>query len=362
MKKKIDNSQLKIVFKGGHQGETIIIRTPSGKWGLIDCYSKKADDLVEYLKENNINEIEFLCITHPHTDHYKGIKNLIEKIDIKNVYLYESLKNTILLFRANFAKKYNDIELITSNKELREAIELIHNNPSISLHSLINRTTILNENGLEIKCIAPSKGFINHLDEASYELLHTSQTTITIEDNSQKKANSLINSYSGVIILKYKNIEILFAADAEKSNWEEIASYFLTENNNITVYKVSHHGSENGITELLLGNKNINENSFSIIFPFIKNFLPDNEIIDKLKRLNNHEILTLCSLANVDSRQEWENIIKDSKVLTEYDNYSSIENNVTCQKNDNNIFGIIEMTINNNSEVKYKLKGNAVKL
>ena len=54
------------------------------------------DNLISYFKGNNTFEIDILLITHFHTDHYGELEDLINKLNIKKVYLntdYEGITN-----------------------------------------------------------------------------------------------------------------------------------------------------------------------------------------------------------------------------------------------------------------------------
>jgi hypothetical protein len=58
------------VIGGGFKGESIIIKLPSGHWGIIDCYSPNLTDpkyhpVIQRLKQLEVTELEFVALTHP---------------------------------------------------------------------------------------------------------------------------------------------------------------------------------------------------------------------------------------------------------------------------------------------------------
>src|SRR5579872_584692 len=64
-------------------GESIVIRMPGEGWGVVDCYSRCAADpdanpTVRFLRDRGVVRLEFLCLTHPHDDHYRGMSHLLE--------------------------------------------------------------------------------------------------------------------------------------------------------------------------------------------------------------------------------------------------------------------------------------------
>jgi glyoxylase-like metal-dependent hydrolase (beta-lactamase superfamily II) len=67
---------------GEGKGESIILELPNGKWGVIDCYANSIRDestnqTLNFLKRRNAKALEFLCLSHPHEDHFRGITHLL---------------------------------------------------------------------------------------------------------------------------------------------------------------------------------------------------------------------------------------------------------------------------------------------
>ena len=82
----------------GKQGDAHLI-SKGNKHFIIDCGQKYyvESTLIPYLESKKINNIEGIIITHPHFDHYGGLKTLIDKeYHIKKIYMnifIESLLN-----------------------------------------------------------------------------------------------------------------------------------------------------------------------------------------------------------------------------------------------------------------------------
>ena len=69
------------VFHCGH-GDTILIRLPGDRWGLIDCYLQEQFGIrrafFSFIEQNHIKRLEFIIQTHPDRDHYHGMRAVIE--------------------------------------------------------------------------------------------------------------------------------------------------------------------------------------------------------------------------------------------------------------------------------------------
>lgn len=67
------------------QGDSILISS-NGYNALIDTGpSESADQLIEELQKEDIEEIDVLLLTHLHYDHVGGVEQLIENFEIKNL-------------------------------------------------------------------------------------------------------------------------------------------------------------------------------------------------------------------------------------------------------------------------------------
>lgn len=58
------------------QGDAILIRSPEGRTALIDAGLSK--NIVDRLEERGISEIDLVVVSHPHTDHYGGMDDVIK--------------------------------------------------------------------------------------------------------------------------------------------------------------------------------------------------------------------------------------------------------------------------------------------
>ncbi len=71
------------LFHCGH-GDTILVRLPGGRWGLIDCYLPEQYGIrrsfFEFVDRHEIRTLDFIIQTHPDRDHYHGMKAVIDHV------------------------------------------------------------------------------------------------------------------------------------------------------------------------------------------------------------------------------------------------------------------------------------------
>lgn len=65
------------------QGDSIYIKTPSQDI-LIDG-GERGDTVVDYLRSQDVDDLELVIGTHPHSDHIGGLINVFEEIPVKEV-------------------------------------------------------------------------------------------------------------------------------------------------------------------------------------------------------------------------------------------------------------------------------------
>ena len=81
---------------GAGKGESIVLRLPDGRWGVVDCYAGSVADpltnpTLQFLSEQGATELEFLCLTHPHDDHFRGMSQLLETFPVRYFWHFNGL-------------------------------------------------------------------------------------------------------------------------------------------------------------------------------------------------------------------------------------------------------------------------------
>lgn len=181
------------------QGDSSLIKTKNNAV-LIDAGTKGAGDkVVEYLKDHNIEKLDYIIATHPHEDHIGGIYKVIENFQVENI-IMPNVVHTTKTFE-------NLLDTIEKNK-----VDLLQANV-----------------GDEYK-------------------LGDSVFTIVAPNSSEYKN---LNDYSVSIKLNHGVNSFLLTGDAEKLSEEEMVNKF-NKNLNSKVLKAGHHGSDTSTTDEFL--------------------------------------------------------------------------------------------------------------
>lgn len=214
------------------QGDSVFIRQGDFSM-LIDAGENVYGQVVvDYLREEGIEKLDYIIGTHPHSDHIGGLDDVINSFDIGKVIMPKVTHTT---------KTFEDVILAIKNKGL--------------------------------KITTPNVGDKYSLGDGEFIILGPSS-------NDYKN----LNDYSIMLKLSYGDTSFLFTGDAEKVAEEELLN--LDYDIRVDVLHVGHHGSKTssrGLDKI--------KPKYGIIQVAEDNIynLPNEMILDRLKD-NNVEI------------------------------------------------------------------------
>jgi len=281
-------------------GESIIVGMPEDKWGVVDCYSRSIDKpssnpTLTFLKDRDINELEFLCLTHPHEDHFRGMSHLLnpEMFTIKRFWRFGAF-STAELKIASVLHASQDLKeaarefqkILRKVTELREAKGKEKSKPPFIKHvestCQLYPEPVLNPGPnpikLKIWSLAPSGDIINQY-QSDIGKCFDSDGKINLTGPYNPNHNDL----SFALLIIFGETRIILGGDVERKGWQE----FLRNKNVVDglsahVVKVSHHGSTTGYTDGLWEEFSSQKKPYAVITPYYRHHLPNTEAISHI--------------------------------------------------------------------------------
>jgi competence protein ComEC len=195
-----NRGSLEIVFIDVGQGDAILMKSPQGKFILVDgggsqLYDVGANTVLPYLHHRGIRQLDMIINTHPDFDHLQGLESVAAEIDVKYLGLPESIKDR---------KEYKNLMSIANS----------HRTLTVPLRS---GQFIKLEEGLQIKVLHPE---------------------------GESYPGDDFNQQSVVLQITYGDFSALLSGDITT---EVMATVLKKADNPITLVKVPHHGSKGSL-------------------------------------------------------------------------------------------------------------------
>lgn len=185
----ISGKSMSVHFIDVGQGDSILIVSPTGKTMLIDGGTKSAgEDVVSYLSNQNIHQLDYVVATHPDADHIGGLISVLNSITINN---------------------FIDSGKPHTSATYEEMLYAIHNK--------------------NIPYIVPKIGDEIKLDE---------EVAIKVLQADEHASDN--NEASIVLKAEYGEVSFLLMGDADIDMEKKIMA---TQDVNATILKAGHHGS-----------------------------------------------------------------------------------------------------------------------
>ncbi|HEY0810954.1 MAG TPA: ComEC/Rec2 family competence protein, partial [Longimicrobiales bacterium] len=194
-----DAKEIEIHMIDVGQGDAIALRTPHGRWLLVDAgpASQQFDagqrNVVPFLLEHGVRTIDAFIITHPDLDHFGGARAVVNMLDVKTIYdpgvpVGKSTYDSLLIAAAQRGTTWQRV-----------------------------RT-----------------GTVLNFDEVTLQFLHPD--TVLLD------ASEAANDYSAVFRLSYGAFSALFTGDASSDVELRMIRRFGRDLD-VDLLKVGHHGS-----------------------------------------------------------------------------------------------------------------------
>ncbi|KAB1232612.1 ComEC/Rec2 family competence protein [Chryseobacterium viscerum] len=236
---------MKITFKDVGQGDSILLEWEHlgvRKVGIIDCNKKgKINPVVEHLKTlDYLKEIEFIILSHPHSDHFSGMIELLDYIKSENITV-KKFAHTLFILGKDFYSYLKWVEIDTA--ALADLCQIIEKVSELRESKHIKKMEFVQErwredlsDNLYLKCLSPSQ------DEAERYM-----KIVNGEPEKNKKAASSGANYLSTLFCLVRNDNyFLLTSDAEPTTFERLLEERTHDellSKSLFLGQMPHHGS-----------------------------------------------------------------------------------------------------------------------
>ena len=294
---------------GGSEGESIVLRLPGSRYGVVDCFARSISDpstnaTRQFLRSRSVTALEFLCLTHAHTDHFRCMSQLLEEFDVRSFWRPavmdgERLRKIILSRRID-AERSDVSEAIENATELGQIFKLVASRARRRTAPLVEKRALLDQPlypspfdsqaDVRIWAIAPCP---SELDAYEQSLSRCFDMTGQLIEPLPSLAE---NRVSIALLIEYGATRIVLGGDVEAANWRQTLTQF--DNSRLAAHfvKISHHGSRTGYCERLWECHARTGRPTTVLTPFEKHGLPERAALEHISRVADR-ITTPCRAA-----------------------------------------------------------------
>lgn len=287
-----------IIFGGAKGfGESILLKFSDTRYGIIDSYlnpKTKTPAVIEYLNDNGIKPeyVDFILLTHYHQDHFSGLSMVISLC--KNARFFAPK----VLISKSFQLLISAYSKIRSNhnpfSEFLEIIKVL----KLSKRKLLTLSDIskplINESNLKVYPLSPNKDTFDYFDK-----LYKERAKKYLEsDNISISVGKDFNFQSIVIVVELNEFVFLYGGDLEYHHnnnsigWVPIWNILKAKHNHLNIFKIPHHGSENGYNKIDW-HYFINNDSILKLSPYSRSAkLPTEKMIPKIMKASPLSFIT----------------------------------------------------------------------
>jgi beta-lactamase superfamily II metal-dependent hydrolase len=247
-----DNAALDLYFLDCGRGDTILIRFPDGSMGMVDCCfpEKEARSTLLPGIERLLGDkpFHFLCLSHPHGDHFKGMVSVLTALGgrLKSFWCSSTYWNTLLRSLLEGIPSESDFKR-TPLRELFDLDRLVRQlrqqQADFTIVDVREGRKLGSFGGVEIEALSPS--------DAEWRTYLREVGLVYIEERAREADR---NHVSNSLLLSYGDCSVILGGDALKLVWCWLGVRHRVDPSHaplrFRVMKAAHHGSNSAFDRI----------------------------------------------------------------------------------------------------------------
>lgn len=287
--------QVEISLFGPGYGECCLIHIGSGKWIVVDsCIEQRRQTPIalEYLSQMGFDPasaVVMLVATHWHDDHVRGISSVLKSCSSASFVVPTAMSSKEFIAMAVARNSIASTKVSSGTKEIVEVFRHLNTSGRPAMRAIadrslltIDRKDLAHGHGCTITSLSPSDKQIQlFMDDLSF----------LVPNITESETRCIARSPNNLAIALWVSlgpIHLLLGADLEETRdpltgWSVVVASTSRPAGQASVFKVPHHGSQNGHCDSVWSQMLIHK-PISILTPYIRGglALPNKEDVERI--------------------------------------------------------------------------------
>jgi hypothetical protein len=289
----MSDDHIEIHIFGGAVGETILLHMPGNKWGVVDWYSRTKpgpNDPAALLDQHGVRNIEFLCWTHPHIDHCKGMSEFLASREVREFWRFgTATKGDVLVARLHHARAlhFGFAEDRKAATEIERILRLAkaRRSPPVSKveQRLVGRQLLYSDPGNgspEVWSVAPSGNAVADFEDALFAAFDANGTFIGSSYHPRP------NDVSAALVVVFGAVRVILGGDVENHDWQRVLEKVEPAFLDAHAVKIPHHGSRTSHSDSLWRTFAGANGTIAVVTSYSPQNLPDQSVLDSIANLS----------------------------------------------------------------------------
>lgn len=241
----VSRSPMSIHFIDVGQGDCILIKTQHAS-ALVDAGERgKGEKVVQYLRNQNIEQLDYVFITHPDSDHIGGMPEVLENFKVSK-FIMPAIKKedmpTTKIFE-KLLKTIRDREIPAETATLHEVFSL--GDASLTVLGPISQTSKMNNMSIVLRVVLGENSFLLTGDAETEEELEILKSGYLLKSDVLKAGHHGNKSSSGEDFLKSVSPKTVIVSCGRDNSYGHPSPESLRRFSQIgaEVFRTDRHGS-----------------------------------------------------------------------------------------------------------------------